>query len=175
MPIPKSALGTVGEDEFFELVVVLGRGDFVCYPPRADFEGNDFLVRRRHRPAALAVQVKTRDYHDKMGNLTVAVEAEALPEGDPKLVVVFEYFTETAQFGRFAWAVPDSKYRELSTLTAGKYEATLSPKSGARDRWVDYRYNREDLPWVVGFYLDQLLAATRVELMGGPARRSRKR
>ena len=156
LPIPRSALGTIGEDRTLELLVVLGKGGFVCYVPRSDFEGIDLIVKRRWRAGALPIQVKTRAYHDKAGNLTVAVDDEDLPEEDPKLIVVLEYFESRAQLGLFLWVIPDNVYRAQSKLTHAKYEATLSPKRNARDQWVDYRYNVGDLPWVVGHYLDAL-------------------
>lgn len=151
--IPPSALGAIGEARLFEILTVLGRGQFVCYPPRADIEGTDSLVKRRYRAGAVAIQVKTRDYADKYGNLTLAVDAEDIPVEDPKLIVLFDYDTARAELGRFCWVIPDDVYRAQSTFTSGKYEATFSRKPTAVGRWVDFRCAPGDLPRVIGWYL----------------------
>jgi hypothetical protein len=131
----------------------------VPYSPEQDIEGIDLVVKRRWKEGTLSLQVKTRAYHDKMGNLTIAVDEGDLPAGDPKLIVVLEYFPRRAKFGPLLWVIPDDEFRANSKLTRGKFEATLSPKTNARDRWVDYRYNERDLPWVIGEHMGRRAGA----------------
>lgn len=170
MPTPKSALGTVGEDRFFEALLVLGRGDFVCYPPRSDMEGIDFLVKRRWKAGSVAVQVKTRDYRDPHGTIPVAIDQQDLPADDPKLIVVLDYDEALARLREFCWVIPDDVYRDAATLTHGNYDILLSPKRNSRDRFVDYRYNVGDLPWVIGTYIDRAAAPRRAFTRGSPPR-----
>jgi hypothetical protein len=148
------ARGTIFENRVFEGLTEFSNGEIVCYRPIADVEGTDLIVKRRHQAPVLKLQIKGRTAHRRGGAIELGIPVSELPEADPKYVVVLDYHPGRAELGAFLWVIHSADFLRLSSRSVGFCKALLSPSPVARDRWVDYRYNVDDLAWVIGVLLD---------------------
>lgn len=131
------------------MLIIFSKGDLVPYRPEVDFEGTDLHVAVRHKPGEIRLQVKARTRMHATGKLAVRVEAYALPEGDPKFLVVVDYDTKKAAPRSFVWVIPATAFRHLANFSRNGWGALLNTSPFSADKWVDFRYNFNDLPWVV--------------------------
>ncbi len=153
--LTSSQIGKICEKLVWEAAMWGSNGRIVPYPPYDDNEGTDGLLKRRYRPATIAVQVKGRLSQRPNGAFELSVDARDIPRSDPKRIVVVHLPKKGPRGQVTVWVFSSATFRRLASFSVGKYQALLSPSPTARDRWISYRRDVYELAEVFGKLLDR--------------------
>jgi hypothetical protein len=114
-----------------------------------DDEGVDLVFHQRGGTATLAVQVKSRSTDTsvlKKRRFIADVRKATFEERDDLYMLFVVVDRSTATLGP-VWLVPSRDFAEQSTTSGGK-SLRISANAGqdARDRWLPYRLDFDELP-----------------------------
>lgn len=155
LALSSGQLGKIGEGLVYKVATLESDGELVFYTPVDDNEGTDFVVKRRYRAAVLKLQVKARESQRTTGAFEVSIRASTIPPNDPKLLVVVNFVPGRPDADLTVWVIPSAAFAKFASLSAGQYQALLSPSRTARDRWVKYRHEMREISAVFLALLDE--------------------
>lgn len=172
LALSSGQLGKIGEGLVYNVATLQSDGELVFYTPVDDNEGTDFIVKRRYRAAVIKLQVKARESQRTTGAFEVSIRASTIPPADPKLLVVVNFAPGPPDADLTVWVIPSGDFARFASLSAGQYQALLSPSPNARDRWVKYRHEMRGIALVFLALLDEAEPREhRARRPGPPARR----
>ena len=156
LSLTSGQIGKIGEGLVYRIATLQSDGELVFYKPEDDNEGTDWIAKRRYRGADIKVQVKAREPQRPNGAVEVSIDAASLPPDDPKLVTILQFDAARPEAALICWVIPSGDFRRLSSFSAGQYQALLSPAPNARDRWVKYRHELQEIADVFTAHLDDI-------------------
>jgi hypothetical protein len=140
-------LGTLGENEFWKLVLLQTRGRVEPHRPTPDDQRVDFLVQPMGRFEPIyAIQVKVRTVltvrrRARLLHISLRERASRLITS-PYFLYFFAHFDlRTGDLSKWFWLVPSGIVHRLAKRIDGDVAIDLFPsfEDNTRDRWLQFR------------------------------------
>ena len=148
--VPEATWGWVSENAIVHAVARASDGAICAFRPVADTVGMDLAFASMDGTAAVAAQLKgtlTEDFAAKV--FARVPEATFRPRKD-RLLLVSAYSRKRRELAPKVWVMTMAEFAASSHVTGGVRHMSASPREGAKDKWVRYRYDLSELAVVVG-------------------------
>jgi len=141
--------GSILEKRFIELASLGSNGKISCFTPDSDDDGIDAIINLKTAFKPLFIQIKSRFNRNANGTYSQDIGVNTFKENKNFYICFFLYNTADFDIEKI-WLVPSIVFKKMAIPLnpvhhPKKLRFAASPKDSSKDRWREYRIEKQDL------------------------------
>lgn len=145
--ISEKQKGDITEARIAELITLYGETSLACYRPISDDEGIDIIVKEKHVPKIMYLQVKSRFGDDSGEAFTATVKAHNVIDNFSMGIIFCFFDTERGDLWDYVWFVPAPDFlKKANRLNDGALLGFVAGrKKKESNKWDEYLIDKREL------------------------------